>query len=195
MSQRLADRFADCRAQKRTAFVGFVTAGYPTLDATVPALLELEKNGCDVIELGVPFSDPMADGSVIEAASVVALKNGVVYSDVLKYAAEARKQGLTVPLLLMGYYNSFLAAGVEERTQDRSHAFARCLVHGCAAALGLVWPVRVGLVGEQPHDVGYLAALGRYPELLVGRHDCSLKYRSSALESVFLAFLALPVEP
>ena len=48
MSQRLADRFADCRAQKRTAFVGFVTAGYPTLDATVPALLELEKNGCDV---------------------------------------------------------------------------------------------------------------------------------------------------
>jgi tryptophan synthase len=114
MSQRLADRFADCRAQKRTAFVGYVTAGYPSLDATVPALLELEKNGCDVIELGVPFSDPMADGSVIEAASVVALKNGVVYDDVLKYVAEARKQGLKAPLLLMGYYNSFLAAGVEE---------------------------------------------------------------------------------
>jgi len=122
MSQRLADRFADCRAQKRTAFVGFVTAGYPTLDATVPALLELEKNGCDVIELGVPFSDPMADGSVIEAASVVALKNGVVYSDVLKYAAEARKQGLTVPLLLMGYYNSFLAAGVEETCKASAEA-------------------------------------------------------------------------
>ena len=66
MSQRLANRFADCRAAKRTAFVGFVTAGYPTLDSTVPALLELEKNGTDVIELGVPFSDPMADGSVIE---------------------------------------------------------------------------------------------------------------------------------
>ena len=60
MSQRLANRFADCRAAKRTAFVGFVTAGYPTLDSTVPALLELEKNGTDVIELGVPFSDPMA---------------------------------------------------------------------------------------------------------------------------------------
>ena len=100
MSQRLADRFAECRAAKRTAFVGFVTAGYPTLDSTVPAMLELEKNGTDVIELGVPFSDPMADGSVIEAASVVALKNGVLYSDVLKYAAEARKQGLKVPVLL-----------------------------------------------------------------------------------------------
>ena len=114
MSQRLADRFLDCREAGRTAFVAFVTAGYPTLDATVPALLELEKSGADVIELGVPFSDPMADGSVIEAASVVAIKNGVVYSDCLKYVAEARKQGLSVPVLLMGYYNSFLAAGVEE---------------------------------------------------------------------------------
>jgi len=122
MSQRLADRFAACRAAKRTAFVGFVTAGYPTLDATVPALLELEKNGTDVIELGVPFSDPMADGSVIEAASVVALKNGVIYSDVLKYAAEARRQGLKVPLLLMGYYNSFLAAGVEETCKASAEA-------------------------------------------------------------------------
>ena len=122
MSQRLADRFAECRAAKRTAFVGFVTAGYPTLDATVPAMLELEKNGTDVIELGVPFSDPMADGSIIEAASVVALKNGVQYSDVLKYAAEARKQGLKVPVLLMGYYNSFLAAGVEETCKAAKEA-------------------------------------------------------------------------
>jgi len=114
MSRRLADRFAACREAKRTAFVGFVTAGYPRLEDTVPALLEMEKSGCDVIELGVPFSDPMADGSVIEAASVVALKNGVVYSDVLQYCADARAQGLSVPVLMMGYYNSFLAAGVEE---------------------------------------------------------------------------------
>jgi len=114
MSQRLADRFAACRAAKRTAFVGFVTAGFPKLEDTVPALLEMEKSGCDVIELGVPFSDPMADGSVIEAASVVALKNGVQYSDVLAYCAKARAKGLTVPVLMMGYYNSFLAAGVEE---------------------------------------------------------------------------------
>ena len=114
MSQRLADRFAACRQAKRTAFVGFVTAGYPRLQDTVPALLEMQKNGADVIELGVPFSDPMADGSVIEAASVVALKNGVQYDDVLAYCKEARAKGLTVPVLMMGYYNSFLAAGVEE---------------------------------------------------------------------------------
>ena len=114
MSTRLAERFKACREAKRTAFVGFVTAGYPKLEDTVPALLEMEKSGCDVIELGVPFSDPMADGSVIEAASVVALKNGVQYDDVLKYCKEARAKGLTVPVLMMGYCNSFLAAGVEE---------------------------------------------------------------------------------
>jgi tryptophan synthase len=122
MSQRLADRFAECRAADRTAFVAFVTAGYPTLESTVPALLELEKNGADVIELGVPFSDPMADGSTIEAASVVAIKNGVVYSDVLRYCSEARAQGLKVPVLMMGYYNSFLAAGVEETCKAAAEA-------------------------------------------------------------------------
>eukprot|EP00928_Gymnodinium_smaydae_P033538 TRINITY_DN23_c0_g1_i2.p1 TRINITY_DN23_c0_g1~~TRINITY_DN23_c0_g1_i2.p1 ORF type:complete len:741 (+),score=135.63 TRINITY_DN23_c0_g1_i2:56-2278(+) len=114
MSARLAARFQACRDAGRTAFVAFVTAGYPTKADTVPALLELEKNGADVIELGVPFSDPMADGNAIEAASVVAIKNGTTYSDVLAFAKEARSKGLTVPLLLMGYYNSFLAAGVDE---------------------------------------------------------------------------------
>eukprot|EP00316_Scyphosphaera_apsteinii_P008031 CAMPEP_0119325030 /NCGR_PEP_ID=MMETSP1333-20130426/64809_1 /TAXON_ID=418940 /ORGANISM="Scyphosphaera apsteinii, Strain RCC1455" /LENGTH=776 /DNA_ID=CAMNT_0007332895 /DNA_START=92 /DNA_END=2422 /DNA_ORIENTATION=+ len=122
MSQRLADRFMACRNAKRTAFVGFVTAGYPKLEDTVPALLEMERSGADVIELGVPFSDPMADGSVIEAASVVALKNGVQYSDVLKYCKDARQRGLTVPVLMMGYYNSFLAAGVEETCKAAKEA-------------------------------------------------------------------------
>ncbi len=113
MSQRLADRFAACREAGRTAFVGFVTAGFPNLADTVPAMLELEKNGADVIELGVPFSDPMADGSVIEAASVVAIKNGFKYHMCLDYVKEARAKGLKVPVLLMGYYNSFLAAGID----------------------------------------------------------------------------------
>jgi tryptophan synthase len=118
MSQRLADRFAACREAKRTAFVGFVTAGFPKLEDTVDAMLELEKNGCDVIELGVPFSDPMADGSVIEAASVVAIKNGFKYYMVLDYVKEARAKGLKVPVLLMGYYNSFLAAGIEQTCKN-----------------------------------------------------------------------------
>lgn len=118
MSERLAARFAACREAGRTAFVAFVTAGYPTKADTVPAMLEMEKEGADVIELGVPFSDPMADGSAIEAASVVAIKNGTIYSDCIKYAKDAREKGLTVPLLLMGYYNTFLAAGIEDTCKE-----------------------------------------------------------------------------
>ena len=71
-----------------------------------------------MIELGVPFSDPMADGSVIEAASVVAIKNGFKYHMALDYVKEARAQGLKVPVLLMGYYNSFLAAGIDETCKN-----------------------------------------------------------------------------
>ncbi|CAJ1454324.1 unnamed protein product [Effrenium voratum] len=122
MSTRLAERFAACKKAKRTAMVAFVTAGYPTKADTVPAMLELEKQGADIIELGVPFSDPMADGSAIEAASVVAIKNGTIYSDVIAFAREARAKGLKVPLLLMGYYNSFLAAGVAETCKECSEA-------------------------------------------------------------------------
>lgn len=118
MSKRLAAQFAACRDAGRTAFVAFVTAGYPTKVDTVPAILELEKEGADVIELGVPFSDPMADGSAIEAASVVAIKGGTVYSDVIAFAKEAREKGCKVPILLMGYYNTFLAAGVEETCKN-----------------------------------------------------------------------------
>lgn len=122
MSERIAERFALCKKAGRTAFVAFVTAGYPTKQDTVEALLSLEKEGADVIELGVPFSDPMADGSAIEAASVVAIKGGVVYDDCLKFVKEARDKGLKVPVVLMGYYNSFLAAGVEETCKKCSEA-------------------------------------------------------------------------
>jgi len=114
MSERLAARFAACKAESRTAFVAFITAGFPTKGDTVSALLELERNGADVLELGVPFSDPMADGPVIEAASGVALRNGVKFSDCLGFVAEARKQGLKAPIVLMGYLNTFLAPGVDD---------------------------------------------------------------------------------
>mmetsp|Transcript_67212 Transcript_67212/g.161040 ORF Transcript_67212/g.161040 Transcript_67212/m.161040 type:complete len:740 (+) Transcript_67212:93-2312(+) len=120
MSARLANRFTECKKAGRTAFVGFITAGYPKKADTVSAMLEMEKNGCDVIELGVPFSDPMADGSAIEAASVVAIANGTTYPDVLAMAKEAREKGLKVPVLLMGYYNSFLAAGIEKTCKECS---------------------------------------------------------------------------
>eukprot|EP00444_Apocalathium_aciculiferum_P006439 CAMPEP_0183413664 /NCGR_PEP_ID=MMETSP0370-20130417/21859_1 /TAXON_ID=268820 /ORGANISM="Peridinium aciculiferum, Strain PAER-2" /LENGTH=78 /DNA_ID=CAMNT_0025596909 /DNA_START=13 /DNA_END=245 /DNA_ORIENTATION=+ len=72
-SSRITDRFEQCKAAGRTAFVAFTTAGYPKKENTVDQLLALQESGADVIELGVPFSDPLADGATIEEASRVAL--------------------------------------------------------------------------------------------------------------------------
>lgn len=83
-------------------FVTFLTAGYPTPDVTVDALLALEAGGADIIELGVPFSDPMADGAVIQKANNIAIEHGIGYTQCLEYVKEARKRGLKAPIIFMG---------------------------------------------------------------------------------------------
>jgi len=117
-SSRIVERFEQCKAAKRPAFVAFVTAGYPTKDATVDALLALEESGADVIELGVPFSDPLADGATIEEASKVALVNNTTLDDCFNFAEAARKKGLKVPLVMMGYVNNFLQHGTDKTCAD-----------------------------------------------------------------------------
>lgn len=111
MSRLLRETFAAARAHGRKLFIGYVTAGYPTRAETVPILLAMQAGGADVIELGVPFSDPMADGATIQHANEVALRQGVTLADCFAFVREARQQGLTVPVLLMGYYNPVLARG------------------------------------------------------------------------------------
>lgn len=117
-TSRIVERFEHCKAAGRTAFVSFITAGYPTKDVTVDALLGLEKSGADVIELGVPFSDPLADGATIEEASTKALKNETKLLDCFNYVKTAREKGLTAPLVFMGYYNNFLQHGLEQTCKD-----------------------------------------------------------------------------
>ncbi|KAJ7085824.1 bifunctional tryptophan synthase TRP1 [Mycena belliarum] len=109
--------FADKKAEGVPALITFVTAGYPAKDDTVPILLAMQAGGADIIELGVPFSDPIADGPI-------ALKNDIDYSTVLGQVKEARSKGLTVPILLMGYYNPLLAYGEERSIQDAFEAGA-----------------------------------------------------------------------
>ncbi|KAK7037939.1 tryptophan synthase [Favolaschia claudopus] len=116
--------FADKKSQDATALVTFVTAGYPKKDDTVPLLLAMQEGGADVIELGVPFSDPIADGPVIQETNTIALKNNIDYATVLGQLREARRQGLTAPVLLMGYYNPLLAYGEEKSIQDAAEAGA-----------------------------------------------------------------------
>jgi len=108
--------------QDQPAFVTYVTAGFPTPAATPKILLGMEAGGADVLELGVPFSDPIADGPTIQKANTIALKNGVTISQCLQMVKDARQLGLKAPVLLMGYYNPVLAYGEERLIKDARKA-------------------------------------------------------------------------
>ena len=92
--------------------VNFVTAGFPTKGATLDIMKGFQEGGCDIIELGMPFTDPIGDGPSIQHSNQVALENGVTsLEQCLGYVKEARSNGIVVPILLMGYYNPVLAYG------------------------------------------------------------------------------------
>ncbi|KAL2117345.1 hypothetical protein VTJ04DRAFT_9513 [Mycothermus thermophilus] len=114
--------FQRCKAQKRAALVTYVTAGFPTVDLTPNVLLAMQKGGADIIELGVPFTDPIADGPTIQTANTIALKNGVTIQSTLQMVRDARKLGVTAPILLMGYYNPLLSYGEERLIKDCNDA-------------------------------------------------------------------------
>ncbi|KAF8844857.1 tryptophan synthase [Paxillus ammoniavirescens] len=112
------------KAEGKSALVTFVTAGYPRVNDTVPLCLAMQKGGAVIIELGVPFSDPIADGHAIQETNTIAVQNDIDYATVLGQVREARNKGLTVPLLLMGYYNPMLAYGEEKAIHDAREAGA-----------------------------------------------------------------------
>lgn len=96
----------------RKTLIAYVTVGYPSLDATLKVVPLLERLGCDIIELGIPFSDPLADGATIQQASDAALKNGVTPKRCLEVAKELGRK-TEVPLVFMSYYNPLLHYGLE----------------------------------------------------------------------------------
>lgn len=102
---RIQATFERLKAQGRKALIPYVTAGDPYKDVTVELMLAMARAGADVIELGIPFSDPMADGPVIQRASERALAKGVTLRDVLAMVAEFRRQDADTPVVLMGYAN------------------------------------------------------------------------------------------
>jgi tryptophan synthase alpha chain len=108
---RIASTFEALKKQGRKALIPFITAGDPEPRSTVPLMHALAKAGCDVIELGVPFSDPMADGPVIQRSSERALRHGVSLKDVLGYVADFRRTDATTPVVLFGYANPIEALG------------------------------------------------------------------------------------
>ncbi|HHH39282.1 MAG TPA: tryptophan synthase subunit alpha [Sedimenticola sp.] len=110
---RISDRFMQLRERHRAALVPFVTAGDPNPEVTVPLMHAMVASGADMIELGVPFSDPMADGPVIQRASERALKHGTSLRDVIGMVARFREQDRDTPVLLMGYLNPVEVMGYD----------------------------------------------------------------------------------
>ncbi len=119
---RIATRFAELKAQGRKALIPYVTAGDPYADASAEIMLAMAKAGADVIELGVPFSDPMADGPVIQKASERALARGIGTTQVLAMVREFRRADAKTPLVLMGYANPVERYGVERFVTDAREA-------------------------------------------------------------------------
>ena len=109
---RIEKKFQRLKKNNKKAFIAFITAGYPSLSVTGKLILEFDKIGVDIIELGVPFSDPLADGPIIQEASQQALKKGTHLTDILKLVSRARKF-VDTPICLMTYYNPIFCYGEE----------------------------------------------------------------------------------
>ncbi len=118
---RITKTFNGLKADGRGGFIPFITAGDPDLKTSENIIVELARGGADIIEVGVPFSDPVADGVVIQRASERALRNGVTLKDVLACIAAAQKK-IGVPVVLFSYFNPLLQYGVERLARDARQA-------------------------------------------------------------------------
>ena len=118
---RIEDAFDELNREGRKGFIPFITAGDPDLETTAELLIELSKSGATVIELGVPFSDPMADGPVIQRASERALKHNFGLGDLLATIASVRRQSQT-PIILFSYFNPLLQFGIQRLAAEAKAA-------------------------------------------------------------------------
>ena len=122
MKQRITDCFARAKSEGRGAFVAYMTIGYPTLEKSEAAVETLISEGADIIELGVPFSDPFADGALIRAAAYEALRQGVTLHDVIALAKRVRSRHPETGLVLFSYYNLLFANGLEKFADEAADA-------------------------------------------------------------------------
>ena len=171
MSNRIDQRFETLAANGRTALIPFVTAGYPEPAWTVPVLHALVAAGADVLELGVPFSDPTADGPVIQAASEHAIARGVSVRKVLEIVREFRAGDGDTPVVLMGYMNPVERYGHDEFARD-------------AAAAGVDGVLMVDCPPEEMGDLGtFLAEHGVHAICLVAPTTTDARMKSIAAQA------------
>ena len=110
--------------KNKPIFMPYFPLGYPELDTSIDVIEALAKNGADLIEVGLSFSDPLADGPVIQHATQIALEKGITVKKSLEAVKELRTRGVDIPLILMGYYNPMLAYGLEKFVRDAEEAGA-----------------------------------------------------------------------
>ena len=142
---RIPARFAELKKQNRAGFIAFISAGDPDYETSLEIFRGLPAAGADIIELGMPFTDPMAEGPAIQASSLRALKAGQTMKRTLQMVREFRKQDDRTPVVLMGYYNPVHSYGVERFTAD-------------AAAAGVDGLIIVDLPPEEDHELRLPAA-------------------------------------
>jgi len=176
----IAAMFARARAQQRAAFLPYFPIGYPSYAESLDIITALAEEGVDGFEIGVPFSDPLADGPTIQAATQIALENGTTTRVCLDAVRELRARGVTQPMLLMGYLNPVLAYGPEKFVHDAKSAGAdgliipdlppeeaHLLMSACAKeGLALVFflaptsnKTRIELVGQQATGFIYVVSV------------------------------------
>ncbi|MFO1352440.1 MAG: tryptophan synthase subunit alpha [Gammaproteobacteria bacterium] len=165
---RITERFQSLREQNRKALIPYITAGDPEAAATVPLLHTLVKAGADIIEIGIPFSDPMADGPVIQKACERALAHGMTLAKVLAAVTEFRRQDNVTPVVLMGYLNPIENMGYGE--------FARA-----AAAAGVDGVLTVDMPPEEAGDLtAVLESAGIDPIFLLAPTSTEARIRQVA---------------
>jgi len=174
------DRIKNAFTKGRPAFMPYAVLGYPTRAQGLATIKTLAEAGADILELGIPFSDPLADGPTIQAATQQALNNGTTVRDCLAMTHELRRQGVDTPALLMGYINPMLAYGLAQFVADAGAAGidglivpdlppeeadeleALCTEHGLALVYLLAptsTPERIQLIAEKSQGFIYLVSL------------------------------------
>jgi len=176
----IAAMFARAKREGRAAFLPYFPIGYPSIDDSLDAIAALAAEGADGFEIGLPFSDPLADGPTVQAATQVALENGVTVARVLDAVRALRARGVTQPMMLMGYLNPLLAYGLERFARDARAAGASGVIvpdlppeeagplaEACAReGLALIFfiaptssPERIALVAERAQGFIYVVSV------------------------------------
>lgn len=114
MSSRISETFRELNYKNTKGFIPFITAGDPTISISLDIIRLLPKAGADLIEIGMPFSDPMADGKIIQASSLRALKQGITINKILEMITIFRKENIKTPVVLMGYFNPIYNFGIDK---------------------------------------------------------------------------------